>query len=141
MKTGQTLKVLFIAALLVAISSCNFTKGKAQGESAVAQFHKQFNDGQFHDIYIQADEDFKKAADEASFVELLEAVRRKLGTVKQAKPLVWNVNVTTSGTLVRLSYDVEFTEGQATEEFVFRVSGNKAMLYNYNVNSPLLITK
>jgi hypothetical protein len=43
--------------------------------------------------------------------------------------------------MVTLPYNVEFTEGKGMEQFVFRISGDKAMLYNYNVNSPLLITK
>jgi hypothetical protein len=34
-----------------------------------------------------------------------------------------------------------FTEGKGTEAFVFMVHGNEALLYNYNINSPTLITK
>jgi len=45
------------------------------------------------------------------------------------------------GTMATVSYDVEFSEGKGTETFVFHVSGDKAMLYRYNVNSSLLITK
>jgi hypothetical protein len=51
------------------------------------------------------------------------------------------VNATPTGKLVTLAYDVEFSEGKGTEQFVFHVSGDKAFLFNYNVNSPLLITK
>lgn len=80
-------------------------------------------------------------ASEADFVSLLEALRRKLGTVKQAEQAGWHVNATPIGTMVTLGYNVEFSEGKGTEQFVFRISGDKAMLYNYNVNSPLLITK
>jgi hypothetical protein len=51
------------------------------------------------------------------------------------------VNATPAGTTVTLHYNTEFTEGTANEQFVFLVSGDKATLYNYNINSPLLITK
>ncbi|MFN2531483.1 MAG: hypothetical protein ABR555_09320 [Pyrinomonadaceae bacterium] len=51
------------------------------------------------------------------------------------------MNATTTGTYVSLAYAVEFSEGKGTEQFVFRVSGDKALLFNYNVNSPLLIIK
>ena len=138
---SQKLKLFFIATLLMTMASCSFAKGKGFAESAVAQFHNQYNSGQFHEIYSQADEEFKKSASEAKFVELLEALRRKLGTVKQSNQAGWHVNATPMGTMVTLGYEVEFSEGKGSEQFVFRVSGDKALLYGYNVNSPLLITK
>jgi hypothetical protein len=45
------------------------------------------------------------------------------------------------GTMATLGYKVEFSEGKGAEQFVFRINGDKAMLYNHNVNSPLLIIK
>jgi hypothetical protein len=132
---------IFVAVLVVTASSCSFTKGKSVAESAVAQFHNQYNSGEFHEIYNQADEGFRKSGNEASLIEYLEALRRKLGTVKNAKQTGWHVNATPAGTIVTLGYDVEFNEGKGTEQFVFRVSGDKALLYGYNVNSPLLITR
>jgi hypothetical protein len=130
-----------MAVLLAASSSCSFAKGKGIAEAAVVQFHNQYNAGQFHEIYGQVDDGFKKAVSEADFIALLEAVHRKLGTVKQANAAGWGINTTPLGTVATLGYDVEFSEGKATEQFVFRISGDKALLYNYNVNSPLLITK
>jgi hypothetical protein len=74
-------------------------------------------------------------------LQLFEAIRKKLGTVQQAKLSGWHVNATTGGTAVTLGYDVDFSEGKGTEQFVYNVTGDKALLFNYNVNSPLLITK
>jgi hypothetical protein len=107
----------------------------------VVQFHNQFNAGQYHDIYSQTDEGFQKASSEPDTIALFEAIRRKLGTVKNSNQVGWHVNATPMGTMVSLAYEVEFSEGKGTEQFVFRVSGDKASLFNYNVNSPLLITK
>lgn len=140
-ETERVLLLTFIAGLLVAVSSCSLTKGKELGELAVIQFHNQFNAGQDHEIYSQSDEGFQKAASEADTVAMFEAVRRKLGTVKNSNQVGWHVNATPMGTMVTLTYEVEFNEGKGTEQFVFRVSGDKALLFNYNVNSPLLITK
>ena len=64
-----------------------------------------------------------------------------MGTVKNSHSAGWGINATTMGTMATVSYDVEFSEGKGTETFVFHVSGDKAMLYRYNVNSSLLITK
>jgi hypothetical protein len=66
---NNNLKTLLITSLLIAITSCSFTKGKGMAESAVTQFHNEYNSGQFHDIYNQADEGFRKSGNEASLVE------------------------------------------------------------------------
>ncbi|HEY2975301.1 MAG TPA: hypothetical protein VGJ48_22485 [Pyrinomonadaceae bacterium] len=139
--TKLVLLLTATAALLVAVSSCSLTKGKQIGEHAVVQFHNQFNAGQYHDIYSQTDEGFQKASSEPDTIALFEAIRRKLGTVKNSNQVGWHVNATPMGTMVSLAYEVEFSEGKGTEQFVFRVSGDKASLFNYNINSPVLITK
>lgn len=43
--------------------------------------------------------------------------------------------------MATLTYDVDFSEGKGNEQFVFHISGDRAALYHYNVNSPLLIIK
>jgi hypothetical protein len=138
--TNQNRK-LVVVVLLVAASSCSFSKGKGAAEAAVVQFHAQFNASQFRDIYNQAHEDFRKSEGEAKVIQYLEALRGKLGTVKQANQKSWHVNSTPAGTMVTLNYDVEFSEGKGTEQFVFRITDDKPLLHTYHVNSPLLITK
>jgi hypothetical protein len=140
-RTKQILILTLIAAQLVVITSCSVTKGKEIGERAVVQFHNQLNAGQYHDIYAQADEGFRKGTSEPDMLAYFDAVHRKLGTVKNANQTGWHVNATTAGTVVTLGYDTEFTEGHANEQFVFYVSGDNARLFHYNINSPLLITK
>jgi hypothetical protein len=139
--TRQKLFLAFIAALLVVVNSCSLKKGKEIGEHAVVQFHNQFNAGQYHEIYAQSDEGFRQATSEADTLALFEAVRRKLGTVRNSNQTSWHVNATPAGTMVTFAYDVEFSEGKGTEQFVFHITDDKALLFNYNVNSPLLITK
>ena len=142
MRIETKLCLVILIALLISGSACSaVTKGKGNAEAAVVQFHNQFNAAQFREIYSQTDEEFKKATSEADFVALLEAIHRKLGTVKQASPTGWRMNATPMGTMVTLGYNVEFGEGKGTEEFTYRVNGGKALLLHYNVNSPLLITK
>jgi hypothetical protein len=134
-------KVILLIGLLVLISACSLTKGKATAEAAAVKFHNQFNAGKFQEIYAQADEGFKKSVSENDFIAMLEAVQRKLGMVREDHSTSWAVNTTTAGTMATLGYDVDFTAGKASEEFVFHISGDQALLYHYNVNSPLLITK
>ena len=133
--------IAFAFAITASTSSCSLTKGKEQGERAVEQFHQQFNAGQYREIYEQSDKQFQDAAKEAEFIELLEAVRRKLGTVEKATPAGWRVNATPTGTVVALGYETQFSEGKGTEQFTFLISSDQAKLLGYNVNSPLLITR
>jgi hypothetical protein len=135
------LGLILLALLLAFAGACSLTKGKGVAEAAVVKFHDQFNAAQYHEIYEQADAAFKKSASEDEFVALLEAVHRKLGTVKEAHSSGWGVNATPAGTMATLTYDIDFSEGKGNEQFVFHISGDKAALYHYNVNSPLLITR
>jgi len=140
-QTWARLGLVLVALLLAFAGSCSLAKGKGIAEAAALKFHDQFNAGRYHDIYGQADDGFKKSVSEDDFIALLEAVRRKLGTVKQAHSSGWGINTTLAGTMATLSYDIDFSEGKGNEQFVFHISGDKAALYHYNVTSPLLITR
>src|SRR5262245_15345065 len=129
-----------ITVIVVGSSACSM-KSKQVAEDAVKHLHDQYNAGQYHEIYSQADDEFRKTVKEADFVNMLEYVHSKLGTVKQSNQDAWHVNATTSGTAVTLGYNVAFTEGKGTEECNFRVSGDQAKLTGYTVKSPLLATK
>ena len=136
------IKHLILLTLVVALQlSCGVKKGKENAERAVEKFHSQLNAGQYQQIYTESDEAFRKAVTEEQAIQLFEAVRRKLGTVQQAKLTGWHVNAATGGTAVTLGYEVDFSQGKGVEQFVYRVSGGKALLFNYNVNSPLLVTQ
>jgi len=139
---SRVLTLLLLSTLALAVTnSCSLTKSKEIAEAAVKRFHDQFNAGKYADIYSDSDEQFKKVATEQDLADLLQAVQRKLGTVKDVKGSSWGVNTTTSGIMANLSYDTDFTEGRAAEEFVFHITGNQAKLVRYNINSPLLITR
>lgn len=138
----KTIKLIILLTLAVALQlSCGMKKGKEIAERGVEKFHSQLNAGQFKEIYAETDEAFKKAATEQDAVALFEAVRRKLGTVQKASLTGWHVNSAMGGTAVTLGYDVEFSEGKGVEQFVFKVNGDKALLFNYNIDAPQLITK
>ena len=140
-KTKQIVAVTMVIALAVVASSCSLAKHRETADRAVDTFHNQLNASQFHEIYVQSGDEFKKAVTEPDAIALFDAVHRKLGMVKQATPTSWHVNTAPLGTMTMVSYDVEFSEGKGTEQFVFQMKDGKALLVNYNVNSPLLITK
>ena len=143
MKTTNRLVIgcVLVLALALTAVSCSFAKHKENAEKAVAKFHEQMNTEHYPEMYSQSDKLFQQAISEADAIALFGAVHSKLGTVKNATLQGWHVNTTTDGTFVTLQYAVEFSEGKGTEQFGFKVSANQALLVNYNVNSPLLITK
>jgi Protein of unknown function (DUF3887)/Protein of unknown function (DUF4019) len=136
-----SLFIILMFAFAALSVSCSLTKGKEQAGRAVEKFHGQFNAAQYSEIYQQGDDKFKEAVTEAEFTELLEAVRRKLGTVGNANQAGWRVNATTMGTVVVVGYETQFSEGKGSEQFSFLINGEQANLLRYDINSPLLITR
>lgn len=140
-KATKKLSPVLIGALLCATLSCSMSKDKGTAQQGVEKFHRQFNQEQYRDIFTEASEDLQKATSEDELTNFLSAVHRKLGNVKSSDQTGWHVNYTPSGTIVTLGYGSEFDEGKATEQFVWRVSGDHATLLSYNINSPVLIMK
>ena len=132
---------ILLLVLALTVVSCSITKHKETAERAVAKFHQHLNAEEYAEIYKESDKLFKENVSEADGTALFGAVHAKLGNVKNATPQGWNVNATSNGTIVRLQYDVDFTEGKGTEQFGFLINGNEALLVRYDINSPLLITK
>lgn len=126
------------AILFFLVVGCgSMMKGKKQAESAVEKFHSQYNAKQYSEIYSQTDDGFKKVVSEKQWTELMEKVQRKLGTVNKSSSAGWKVNTTTDGTFATVTYNIDFSNGAGTEEFIFRISDDQVRLYNYKVDSPV----
>jgi uncharacterized protein DUF4019 len=130
-----------IVFMAVAMAGCSMSADTKLAEQAVPQFHAMLDAGRFDAIYEAASEDLRKATKQDSFVALLEAIHRKLGTTKSSAERNWNVNYQTSGTFVTLDYSTTYAEGDATEQFVYRLKDGKALLAGYHINSTALILK
>lgn len=137
------INLLIIGAVFIflTISCSSFAKGDKLGEPAAKNFHNQLNAGKYTEIYAQADDAFKKVVPEQKWIELCEKIKRKLGSFKSSKSAGTKMSTNNSGTFATITYDSEFTEGKATEEFMFRITDDKALLFNYELNSPLWAEK
>ena len=132
----------FVAVILaVVLAACSNSADKKAAEQAVVDFHEMLDASQFDAIYVGSAQDMKNAVKQEEFVTFLQAVHKKLGNLKSTVPQGWRINYQTSGTFVALGYETHFAEGDATEEFTYRVDSNKATLVGYHVNSMALITK
>jgi hypothetical protein len=132
---------IVVACLL--LSSCGSVTGNVElAKSAVVQFHSQLDTEQYSAVYATTDNKFHNFTGEADFTRLLEAVHRKLGTVRGSS--LRNMNVgwfAGQGATVTLVYDTTFSSGSGTEEFVWHIADDRALLYGYHINSNDLITK
>lgn len=133
--------VLACCAVAAACSFRDVSSGRAEAEKAVADFHAAFNEGRFGEIYDGASDEFRRAAGRQRFVELLGAVRRKLGKVAGTENRGWSVNSRNLSTYVDLAQSTRFDDSVAEESFTFVVREGKAVLLRYNIQSQELILR
>jgi opacity protein-like surface antigen len=126
---------------LFLLASCSMSADSRLAEDAVPQFHHALDAGDFDAIYEGSANDLKQAASQKDFLDLLEAVHRKLGLSQSSNRQGWNVNYNTAGTFVTLSFQTTYAEGKASEQFVYRLQDGKALLAGYHISSLALITK
>jgi hypothetical protein len=92
--------IFLLAAILipgVCISGCGSQEDLKKADAAVAKFHAQLDAGNFAQIYSGSDGALKSATSQQKFVELLSAIHRKLGPVKNAERQGFFINWSTSG--------------------------------------------
>jgi hypothetical protein len=133
--------LLTVAAIFSVFAGCSVSEDTKQAEAAVQNFHDLLDSGQSGAIYESTGEELKKVSSQQEFVALLDAVHRKLGQTKTSVRNGWNVTHSTSGKFVTLTYQTVYAEGQASEQFVYRMDADRPILVGYHVNSNALILK
>jgi hypothetical protein len=140
-RSSDSVLGVLLLVLVASTSSCNIAQHVTQqfndATAAVERFHQRLDSEQYAAIYLDTDDTFRKATSEKEFTQLLSAIHRKLGPTQSKQSAGWNVT-TTSTTVV---YRTKFAEGEATEQFRWRMDNGKAWLVYYNINSNALIVK
>ena len=131
---------VFCVGLLV-VASCSFGADQRAATQAISQFHDLYNAENYSAIYAGADNAFRQAMSEKDLDIFLAAVHRKLGQYQSSVSAGWRMSETFSGIQAALAFRSEFVEGEATEQFLYKVSSGKAYLIRYDINSRLLVTK
>ena len=122
------MKKRMLAVMSALLAGCSMSADTRQGEQAVAKFHALLDQEQFDAIYRDSSADMKKTTQQEEFVRLLAAVHRKLGTTESSTLDSWRVSYLTSGTSLALVCRTKYRQGDATEQFLFRLEGDKAAL-------------
>lgn len=110
-------------------------------EKAVGIFHQQLNNQQFRSIIAESSKEFKNSDTLENTTKFLKAIADKLGTAGISKKIGWKVNSNMLGTTVTYIMLTDYQNDRVTEQFVYRVAGNKAVLVSYNIDSRALIYK
>ena len=110
-------------------------------EAQVTIFHDRMNVDRFDEIYESAHKDFKSNTPQETTDKLFSAIKRKLGRIESSEIINWNLNTHNLVTTVVLIYETKFTEGEATETFTYRIDGDQASLYGYNIDSLDMLIK
>jgi len=132
-----------IALPLVAVVSlttaCSFAQDKTIAEAAVKTFNQQYNAGEFAEIFEAAEPRFQETTSPEELANLLAAVQERLGPVEEANQTSWSVEAIPQGSLVKLTYKVQFAEASGTQEFDYLVADGKAQLLRFNIESEKLM--
>jgi hypothetical protein len=120
-----------LSILLATFTACSSETNRDIAESAVVKFHSQLNSKLYDSILVSAAPEFK-AGDSGK--EYLEKVVDLLGKVKSTNQVTGSVQNMGTEAQINLVYMTEFTEGQASETFVFRVKDKRASLIHYQVD-------
>jgi len=130
---------LFVSALL--LGGCGSSDNLRIAKEATTHVHAQMDSEQFAQIYSEADDALRTATKRQGFLDFISAIHRKLGRVQNASQTSFFVNFSTSGTRVRLNYQTKFDAGDAQEEFIWKIKGDRAVLVGFHISSNALITK
>jgi|ERR1051326_4122479 hypothetical protein len=149
-KSGSAFKWGLVIILALFVLSSGFmlwqcgsgmAEGRRMANASVEHFHDQLNAGQFDQIYAESDARFQSAGSKLDILKLFEAIHRKLGNTKSQTLSFWNMNATTSGFFITVTYDTSFERGSGQENFTWVKVGNKLSLVGYHIQSNALITE
>ena len=131
-------RILAMLAVIGLLAACSQPQPPAEpdlAEQAVPQFHMALLDRDFAGIYQRAGDELKRQQSEADFVARLVKVRAALGEIRGAERSATQID----GRRVTLSYQSEYANGKASEEFVILAEeGREPMLIGYRLLEPQL---
>jgi hypothetical protein len=120
-------KVLGLLALLAA---CRTGPDASVVDTAVELFHQRLAAGDDDAIYRDAGIEYQRSIDVETNHKFLGQIRRSRGMPGRATRTGYSV----TGAVVNTEYKVSFANGDATEIFVWRVTGGRAELLGFTIN-------
>ena len=123
-------------AFVLAVSGCGLKKDTKAADAAVDQFRQYWNADEFKAIYNEAHKNLRNTRSADEIVAMLERGKQNYGAFKSASRRSWGFNSDNGVTNIKLKYDSAYERGSAVEAFVYRMTGDKALLISYDIMSP-----
>ena len=126
------------------ISGCvsSMANGEQQAQSLAATMHQKMASNNLAGIYDGASQRYKDAVTREKSDDLFSAINRKLGAPGECKQQGFNMNSTTSGTILKLTCETKFSkDATGTETFAWIKSEDQYQLLGYHIESEELIER
>ena len=123
-------------ALVLGLAGCGLKKNTKAAEAEVDRFHQHWNAGEFKAVHDEAHANFRSAQTADQTVATLERVKRNYGAFKNTTKRSWGFSSDNGMTDIKLKYDSVYEHGSAVEAFLYRMTGEKALLVSYDIMSP-----
>jgi hypothetical protein len=131
---------LLLAALLFTFA-CNPRERVDLARRTTDDFHSRYNREDYSGMYGHAGSAVRSSSTEAEFTKYEKDVRAKLGELKSADVVNYNLVYHFSGPEVRLDYKCTFANGTGVESFEIAFENDKAVINGYRLDSPQLEAK
>ena len=128
---------LWLAGIALSLTACGAMEDMDDAEAQVAAFHRAYDAGKYGPLWDRSGPTMKEITTRQQFLDLMVAVRAKLGAVKSTSRTGFNVNYATGGSQVTLTYQTVFANGEGTETFFYDTEKPPRLL-GWNVVSPAL---
>ncbi len=127
--------------LALGVFSCVRALSKAGRESdqAMKVFHAELDQKACSQIYNSATADFRQATTTDDWDTFCAKIPEKMGTYVSTERQFVNLNATTSGKFLTVTYASVFSLGKGDEKFVWKYDGTQLKLHGYTINSPRLL--
>jgi hypothetical protein len=124
-----------VAVALGAAAGCGRSGLSMQETDAATQdFRQRYERKEFGQLYERAAPELRAGASEALFVSWMRSLSQKLGPWQSAQPL-GSSKLPGDDDRVVFLFRSRFSNGEATERFVWRSQGGKPILVGYHINS------
>lgn len=137
MKQSQiALNSTIAAAFLFGITGCGVAKNTKVAEAEVERFHQHWNANEFQAVFDEGHVGLRTAQPAERLIATLERVKKTYGNLQSSTKRSWGFHSDNGQNDIRLSYDSAYEHGAAVEQFVYRMTGDRALLLTYDIMSP-----
>jgi hypothetical protein len=126
---------------LIYCAGCN-PRGRVEAARVIIEnFHDAYNRRDYSAMYHYAGPSVQSTTPQSEFVAYESQLRSKLGDLKSADLVNYNLLYLMSGPQVRMDYNCKYVLGTAVESFEVNFRKNKAQIDAYRIDSPQLDTE